>query len=484
MGLGVLRAAFFLNGNLQFVAYAGLLEALTWWWGSWRRRGGRAGLALGGSLLLTGGIVLPLLLPQLAYASTVRRWAESAGGSSGLSFDGLAALALPWPMTQASYPASSPPFAASTSFYFLGPLWLAAGLWGAWRWLRARSLPGGPMLALAALLFLLSLGRASMLQPLYMQVPLLNQMRFLSKLLPYGFFILLLWALPVLEQRRRQGLPAWAGVLAAAALLQAWVYLALSAPLYPGGALGLKPEPLPSGIARALAPESLVLSLAGDGPGDPRGLGANFAPVYGLRSSACYDEFVPLTLDWPAPNADWLAWAAARGFSHVLTPSAPAGDLAGVPATADWTQGLSSRHADVEEGGWRLYATGRRPWWFEGPGDAGAIEGGRSGDLAARLSARQAGTWRAALRFRPDFVLTVDGTVSATAQEAHGWLSFALPAGVHDVRIVYRPRAWVAGWTGAVLLIGFALWILRLITLPTGFERRSSLPTFRKTSVK
>ncbi len=457
--VGIVRGLFFYAGNAQYFSYVLIIEFISYLFGEIKLRRGRK---LFGSyfcsMILTCGIISPLLISQISVLKQVGKAREPLISHTGISFDAVISAFFPFPISWAEHPkgwGNENDFLMTNMFY-IGLLWMIPFFLGIVRYARTNKGDYIPLLIFATVLFFLPSGPVSLIYPIKHFIPLLKNMHDPFKCFPLSIFGVILYSTLQLNSLRK--LVAFKKVLGYAGFLSFLVTIIIAVfgtntAFY---TYGEKPYPkLNKGLKQNISKKDILVGFAPfrhDKAPYVTALPHNYSCIYDVRAVNYYDPFLKTKIRSPLMILN--TYFSRYGVTKAVVLK--------INATTDWerySEILSKFPIIYEDEEIVLYNTNKPQWLFRQIYPLSSesllkiLEYDRE-KIKAHISSTVKTKWLYHNEYRNGYYIAVDGKRRKLNQHLKGWCFFKLPKGEHIIEIGYIPPLFYkSAFLGLVLIL-------------------------------
>lgn len=470
---GIARGFFFYAGNVQFFMYGILIEALAYTIAAFQQKQKLKFLFnYISSLILTLGIISPLLIPQYMYLKEAPRGIEELIAGGGIHFDSLISSFLPYPLTNTPHPNYWPVGEGEkrwlmTSLYHIGFIWIACLLTGIAIYIKRGKLTYCFVALLAMFLLLMSGGSVSLIYPLKHYIPLVNKMFFAFKLYPFAVLIIILYgslALSSILRKTKEYSLLLKRLLIISVLITVYIlYRASDTSFY---TYKEKPYPsLNSELKSNFKKDDIIYSFAiwrYDKEPYVTTLEHNYSCLFDVM---CVNEYDPIMVaaigSHPPPVLEYLK---NLGITKVI--------LQKIDGNTAWNNNayyaLSGLPVLYEDNGLILYDLNNPGWLLRlntnSLQDTNLSQGNKykvtyydRAKIRAKVNLLEEAGFEYHNEYRPGYYLLIDGKKYEIKSSPERWCAFKIPAGKHNIEIGYMPKTF-----NQAVLIGIFLAVLSL----------------------
>jgi len=472
LSAGVIRGVFFYAGNAQYFVYTVLLEAAAYTFVAFKRKQPAFLVRYFYSILLTTGVALPLLLPQLEMQKEIERGAERVIAGAGMPLDALISTIVPYPLSWAPHPCrwGNQNTYLMTNMFHIGFIWALTFITGVIGFIRANAGEYRALLILGTVLFFISGGVVSYIYPLKHYIPLLNKMQIAFKWFPYAVFAITIYSMLILNDIKKTA-PYRKTVLY---LVSLSVIISLVVALFGTSTsfytYGEKPYPdLNKGISNVIKQDDIVFGLAPlryEMEPYSTALIHNYGCLYDIKTTNFYDPLLPTKInDFPENLDDYFS---KHGVTKaVLLKTKPHVEYWEYPGRDEHIAWMSKYPIVHEDDNIALYNTNQLPWiirpkaYSEIKATHQILEYDRA-KIRAKINSVRALQWEYHNEYRKGYYINVNGVRNEISRSPDGWCLFELRAGESQIEIRYLPPVF---WTGVTfglftLLIAIAAFVI------------------------
>lgn len=494
LSLGIFRGLFFFAGNAQFFLYGAFMELVSYFYAAFGLKDGKKiFLHYFCSLILTFGVVLPLLVPQLYNAREVFRSVEpivSGGLGEVTPFDAFVFSSIPYFTFINKFVSDvSSDQLFMLNMYHIGVIWMICFFLGLASYFRLGKIKFIPILILAIFLLLLSAGPVSLIYPLKYFIPVLNKMQKAFKLYPFAAFAIIVYGALTLNYIRR--IRVFRHVLIYPVVFSVLVTLAMT--MFGADVVYYryadKPYPkLTPGIAKNIEKNDIVFSFAPwryPGESFVSTLGLNYSCLYDIMSANIFDPFFATRLDHTFATRIWetsfyhvdpyqrYLYFLNLGITKIIVPKFAIAD--NMKLLLDKLKALPLLYEDRNI---LLYSTNNKPWILRPVFDVGSHARFTSGEnvkvnyysrnkIKAIIDSPKKSLWEYHNEYRPGYYVLVDGKKTDIVT-SKAWCAFEVSHGQHSIEVGYVPKGfWLAVLIGTGLMfLSLFLFIFQLRFFP------------------
>lgn len=474
---GLFRGLLFYAGNAQYFVYILLMEVVSYLYAAFNLKKGRVVfLQYLCSVILTLGLMLPLLVPQYLSLQNISRPTEGLIPSGTASFDALISSFLPYPFGWAPQPIGwgNKNTHLMPNMFHIGFVWVFTLFISLAVFIRTGKVYFAPVLVLAVILFFLTGGAVSLVYSFKSFVPVLNKMTGPFKGYPFPVFAVVLYGALVLNEIRKYIL--FRKLIAYPILFSVLVTMlvGMSGTSTAYYLYGDKPYPeLSANFLKAISKNDILFSYAPwryDEKGYVTSLPHNYSCIYDIMCVNHYDPLLPTEIGGPPPNP--REYFDRLGVTKVIVFK--------INGSIEW-QGelqnfLSGYPVVYEDEHVVLFSTGNEEWLFRQvepsviiSNEVSPIEYNRA-RAKARLISSERSKWEYHNEYRDGYYLLVDGKRKKLFSSYNGWVLFELEPGVHNVEIGYFPPLFLASVLFSFLLILLSCGLYWLLFMPDYFK--------------